>query len=114
MNEERDPEPEDELDDESQAELGPDNEQSKILTCMYCMADNDEVKLRAVQHNRCWQCGKVVDEFVRFSNGSVPVSSQIGTHSPLARWNILGLVMVLLGLIGIIWLMVLNLLSPQR
>ncbi|MHB1461204.1 MAG: hypothetical protein ACYC1M_07990 [Armatimonadota bacterium] len=114
MCDEHDPEPEDELDDESQADLGSDNEQPGLLMCMYCMADNDEVKLRAVQHNQCWKCGKIINEFVRFPNGAAPANCQFGTHSPFARWNKIGLAILLLSLIGIIWYIVLLYQSPQR
>ncbi len=114
MSDECDPQPEDELDEESQAELGPDTEPSGPLTCLICMADNDEVMRRAVQHNRCWKCGYAIIQDVRVPNGNAHVDDLFSDHSPLARSYKHGLVMLLLALIAYIWYLIHLYQSPQR
>ena len=53
--------PDDELEDEPQEEFIIDPNQPVILICMNCMEENEEIKLRSVQNNRCWNCGCRVD-----------------------------------------------------
>lgn len=58
----QEPQLDDELTDEAEEEFAVDPDQPVTLICTNCMSENEEVKLRAVQNNRCWNCGSVVDQ----------------------------------------------------
>lgn len=63
MCDENEPQPEDELEDEPLGEFLDDPDQPETQVCKKCMAENEVVKLRTVQNNRCWNCLADFNEF---------------------------------------------------
>ena len=66
MSHESDPQPDEKLADAPQEEPLDEEDQPETEVCKNCMAENDVVKLRTEQNNRCWKCGADFNEYSFF------------------------------------------------